>query len=228
MPGWAAAIRQPWRMTAAYLAASRQDGPRGEHAVQQRNERQWAAVQAMAGRGINAPLTSSAGRLFDAVAALLGVRDTISYEGQAAIELEQLTDVTERGGYPVRTSCAPGDATGDAAGELAPVVVTGADLVLAAADDLAAGVPVPVIAARFHNGVADAVVAVCRLLREQTGLTVVALSGGVFQNELLTSRVCGALGSAGFRVLTHSRVPCNDGGISLGQAVVAGACDRLR
>ena len=228
MPGGAAAIRQPWRMTAAYLAAARQDEPRGAHAVQQRNERQWAAVQAMAGRGINAPLTSSAGRLFDAVAALLGVRDTISYEGQAAIELEQLTDVTERGSYPVRTSSAPGDATGDAAEELAPAVVTGADLVLAAADDQAAGVPVPVIAARFHNGVADAVVAVCRLLREQTGLTVVALSGGVFQNELLTSRVCAALGSAGFRVLTHRRVPCNDGGISLGQAAVAGACDRLR
>jgi hydrogenase maturation protein HypF len=221
MPGGAAAIRQPWRMAAAYLAASFPGGLPAEVAVRDRNDQQWAAITSMAARGVNAPLTSSAGRLFDAVAALLGVRDTINYEGQAAIELEQLTDVTERGSYPatVTSGAAPDGST--------QLRVAGADLVRAAADDLAAGLPVPVIAARFHNGVAAAIVTVCARLREQTGLGVAALSGGVFQNLLLTSQVVTGLTDAGFRVLVHGRVPCNDGGISLGQAAVAGARDRL-
>jgi hydrogenase maturation protein HypF len=217
MPGGAAAIHQPWRMAAAYLAASYPGGLPSGLAVRDRNEQRWAAVSGMAARGINAPLTSSAGRLFDAVAALVGVRDAISYEGQAAIELEQVTDPHERGGYPSTI-----------AGEAGDLRVSGADLFRAAADDLAAGVPVPIIAARFHNGVGAAVVAVCGQLREQTGLRVAALSGGVFQNVLLTNRVVTGLTEDGFRVLVHGRVPCNDGGISLGQAAVAGARDRLR
>jgi hydrogenase maturation protein HypF len=225
MPGGAAAIRQPWRMAAAYLAASYPGGLPAKVAVRDRNDQHWAAVTAMAARGLNAPLTSSAGRLFDAVAALLGVRDTINYEGQAAIELEQRTDLNERGSYPatIGTRAAPAD-PGTAGPQLR---LAGADLVRAACEDLLAGVAVPVIAARFHNGVAAAIVAVCGRLREQTGLGVVALSGGVFQNLLLTSQVATALGDEGFRVLLHSRVPCNDGGISLGQAAVAGARDRL-
>jgi hydrogenase maturation protein HypF len=234
MPGGAAAIRQPWRMAAAYLAASYPAGPPAGLAVRDRNEKYWAAVTAMAARGVNAPLTSSAGRLFDAVAALLGVRDTINYEGQAAIELEQVTDVHERGSYPVTVSShtAPPGGTGADVARLpgtggAELRVAGTDLVRAAVEDLAAGVAVPTIAARFHNGVAAAIVTVCGRLREQTGLHVVALSGGVFQNLLLTSQVATGLAAEGFRVLVHSRVPCNDGGISLGQAAVAGARDRL-
>jgi hydrogenase maturation protein HypF len=170
----------------------------------------------MARRRVNAPLTSSAGRLFDAVASLLGVRDTVSYEGQAAIELEQLADPGETGSYAAGVEpglCRPS----------APFVVRGADLVRAVVDDLAAGVPRPVIAARFHNGVAGVTEAGCRLLRERHGLTTVALSGGVFQNMLLLHQVVGRLQARGFTVLVHSRVPCNDGGISLGQAVVAAA-----
>ncbi len=215
MPGGAAAIRQPWRMAAAYLAASYPDGLPARLAVRDRNELHWSAVTAMAARRINAPMTSSAGRLFDAVAALLGIRDTINYEGQAAIELEQVADVQERGSYPATIA-------GD--GELR---LAGADLVRAAAEDLAANVPVPVIAARFHNGVAASIVSVCTRLRERSGLAVVALSGGVFQNLLLTDRVVRSLADQGFCVLVHSRVPCNDGGISLGQAAVAGARARL-
>jgi hydrogenase maturation protein HypF len=242
MPGGAAAIRQPWRMAAAYLAASYPGGLPAGLAVRDRNDQSWAAVTAMAARGVNAPLTSSAGRLFDAVAALLGVRDTINYEGQAAIELEQLADAQERGSYPVTVTSqepqAAGTGTGadriEAAGALAALPgiggaelrVAGSDLVRAAAEDFAAGVPAPIIAARFHNGVATAIVTVCARLREQTGLPVVALSGGVFQNLLLTSQVVTRLTDEGFRVLVHSRVPCNDGGISLGQAAVAGARDR--
>ena len=216
MPGGAAAIRQPWRMAAAYLAASYPGGMPEGLAVRQRNDRHWAAVLAMADRKINSPLTSSAGRLFDAVAALVGARDDVNYEGQAAIELEQLADSGERSSYPA--------AIGSRDGRL---IVRGADLVGAAAEDLAVRVPPPLIAARFHNGVAASIVEVCERLRDQTGLTAVALSGGVFQNQMLTGRVMTGLADSGFRFMLHSRVPCNDGGISLGQAVVAGARDWL-
>jgi hydrogenase maturation protein HypF len=212
LPGGQAAIRQPWRMAAAYLEMAGLDAERLD--VARRNSGQWPAVVAMARKGLNAPLTSSAGRLFDAVAALLGVRDTISYEGQAAIELEQLAAPAERGAYRAGTDAG------------APFRVRGGDLVRAAADDLAAGVPPAVIAARFHNGVAVVVEAGCLRLRERHGLTTVALSGGVFQNMLLLNQVLTRLESREFTVLTHSRVPCNDGGISLGQAVIAAARDR--
>jgi hydrogenase maturation protein HypF len=236
MPGGAAAIRQPWRMAAVYLAAAYPDGIPEDLAVRRRNDRNWAAVTSMARRGINSPLTSSAGRLFDAAAALIGVRDTINYEGQAAIELEQLADPAERSAYPAERSDYPAERSDYPAersdypaevGRGALVRVRGSDLIRAAAQDLAAGTPRPTVAARFHNGVAEAVVAVCQTLRDRHRLGVVALSGGVFQNLLLTSAVVAGLRRAGFEVLTQGRVPCNDGGISLGQAVVAGARDRI-
>ena len=188
-------------------------------AVARRNAARWDTVVAMARRRVNAPLTSSAGRLFDAVAAILGVRDQISYEGQAAIELEQLADPGETRTYRARIETAPVEA-----GE--PFLVRGADMVAAAVGDLTLGVPAELIAARFHNGVAALIEEGCVLLREQHGLTTVALSGGVFQNLLLLGRTVTRLEAQGFTVLTHSRVPCNDGGISLGQAVVAAARDR--
>ncbi|MET7335040.1 carbamoyltransferase HypF [Nonomuraea sp. NPDC005650] len=212
MPGGAAAIRQPWRMAAAYL-----DGDGGTPAVARRNQPRWEQVTALARRGgPAAPLTSSAGRLFDAVAALVGVRDAITYEGQAAIELEQLADPGERGGYPAAVSRDGG-----------VLVAAGSDLVRAAAADLAAGVGAPVVSARFHNGVSELIVRCCLMLRDDTGLTTVALSGGVFQNLLLLRRTLEGLSGAGFRVLTHCGVPANDGGISLGQVAVAAARDRL-
>ena len=235
MPGGAAAIRQPWRMAAAYLDQLAAPGPAGQAGspppdradppaagrdvaslpVAMRNAARWEAVVSMARRGINAPLTSSAGRLFDAAAALLGVRDEISYEGQAAIELEQLADPGEPGAYAA--AIAPGAEPGE------PFRAHGADLIGAALAELAAGVAREVVAARFHNGVAALIEGGCVLLREQRGLDTVALSGGVFQNLLLLGATVNRLEARGFTVLTHSRVPCNDGGISLGQAVVAAA-----
>ena len=206
MPGGAAAIKQPWRMAAAYL---------GEEAhgldVRRRNESRWSDVVTMARGGVNSPLTSSAGRLFDAVAAAIDVRDTVNYEGQAAIELEQLADRHVEDGYRARIEYGR---------------IHGGDLVRSAVDDLRQRVDRSVIAARFHNGVVDAIARMCVVLRDATGVDVVALSGGVFQNVLLLTRTVHALEHHGFHVLTHSRVPPNDGGISLGQAVVAGARDR--
>ena len=214
MPGGTAAIREPWRMAAAWLDAAYEGAPPEDLAVLRRHD--WETVVRLGRSGVSSPLTSSAGRLFDAVSALLGVRDAINYEGQAAVELEQLADPSEPGAYPVAIE------------EGRPLRLCGADLVRAAAEDLQAGVDSPVIAARFHHGVADAVVAACRRLREENDLSVVALSGGVFQNLLLLERTVAGLEEAGFRVLLHSRVPPNDGGISLGQAAAAGARDRLR
>jgi hydrogenase maturation protein HypF len=210
MPGGAAAIRQPWRMAAAYLCACDAAGLD----VAQRNAARWDAVLAMARKGLNSPLTSSAGRLFDAVAAVLSVRDEIRYEGQAAVELEQLADPGVLDGYSCMIS------EGD------EVRVAGSDLVAAVVSDLRGGCDRPVAAARFHNGVANAIARVCSALRARTGRDVVALSGGVFQNLLLLSRTVALLEAQEFRVLVHSRVPPNDGGISLGQVAVAAARDR--
>jgi hydrogenase maturation protein HypF len=209
MPGGAAAIKEPWRMAAVYLEEAF-----GHHMpsldVMQRHAPQWQNVLKMARAGEFAPLTSSAGRLFDAVAALLGVRDVITYEGQAAIELEQLADPTETD--TLRVMC-----TRSANG----FEISGADLVRAVVEHLLRQVKPSTIAGRFHNSVAEAILHGCLSVREHTGLGTVALSGGVFQNMLLLVRTLDRLVAHGFRVLRHQHVPPNDGGISLGQAVVA-------
>jgi hydrogenase maturation protein HypF len=216
MPGGDAAARQPWRMTVAHLdAAFDGDLPAGL-AVVARQGRRWDQVRSVARSGVNAPLTSSAGRLFDAVSALLGVRDVVTYEGQAAIELEHVADRHESGRYAVPV-------TDDAVRR-----IEASHLVRTIADDLAAGVAVPLLAARFHNTLADVVVDVCRRLGDEHGLSTVAMSGGVFQNSLLITRCVDGLEGAGFTVLTHRQVPPNDGGISLGQAAVASEVLRTR
>jgi hydrogenase maturation protein HypF len=219
MPGGTAAIREPWRMAAAWLDAAFGGQVPERLDVVGRNLGRWEQVVALARSGTASPVTSSAGRLFDAVAAILGVRDAVNYEGQAAVELEQLADPAERAAYPARI-------TGTGSG--AELVLAGTDLVRAAVEDLDAGVAPPLVAARFHNGLAAATVAACRGVRGATGLEAVALSGGVFQNLLLLERMVAGLEADGFRVLVHSRVPPNDGGISLGQAAVAGARCRAR
>ena len=213
MPGGVAAIREPWRMAAAYLDAIYGDDLPDLDLVK-RHGRQWAPVVQLARSGTSSPRTSSAGRLFDAVSAIAGVRDAVNYEGQAAVELEQRVDPGERGAYPSSLTDGP------------EIVIAGTELVRCAADDVASGVPSGVVAARFHNGLARATIGAAQLLRERTGLATVALSGGVFQNVVLLERVVAGLEETGFRVLTHSRVPANDGGISLGQAVVAAARSR--
>ncbi|HEY0486467.1 MAG TPA: carbamoyltransferase HypF [Mycobacteriales bacterium] len=212
MPGGTAAVKQPWRMAAAHLAAAGLEPP-GD--LLARHSGTWETVLAVARAGANSPLTSSAGRLFDAVAAIVGVRDEINYEGQAAVELEQLADRGERGAYPAGLESAEGEG---------PFVVRCADLVQAVVEDLGSGPST--VAARFHNGVAAAIAAGAARVREATGLDTVALSGGVFQNLLLLDATADALAAREFRVLTHHRVPTNDGGLSLGQAAVAGAVDR--
>ena len=208
MPGGDAATRQPWRMAAAHLDAAYDGAVPAGLAVAARQGQRWSQVVSLARAGVQAPVTSSAGRLFDAVAAILGIRDVVTYEGQAAIELEQQADWSERGSYPVTVDGG---------------VVQVGELVRGLTEDLVRGIPVASLAGRFHNSVAMVVVAVCEQLREEHRVETVALSGGVFQNALLVTRCLESLEASGFTVLTHRQVPANDGGISLGQAAVATA-----
>jgi hydrogenase maturation protein HypF len=166
--------------------------------------------------GANAPLTTSVGRLFDAVAALAGIRDRVTFEGQAAMLLEQCADPLERGDYLTELRDSP------------TLELRGSDWIRGVVDDLRAGQPASLVAARFHNSLARSVVDACGRLRDRSGLGIVALSGGVFQNALLLDRVVDGLEDAGFTVLTHSALPPNDGGVSFGQAVVAAARNRRR
>ena len=196
MPGGTTAIKQPWRMAASYLDLAFAGSPPAALGVVKRHEDHWGAVVALARSGTASPMTSSAGRLFDAVAAIVCGRDSINYEGQAAIELEQLADPGEMSAYPVRIEHA------------GTFQIAGAELVRYVAEDMVAGISPPVIAARFHNAVATSIVAVCGQVRDfAPGLATVALSGGVFQNVLLTERAACGLEQAGFRVLLHSPRP---------------------
>ena len=211
MPGGPAAVREPWRMAAAYLDHVCGDDIHGL-AVVRRQAARWADVVRLSRTGLASPLTSSAGRLFDAVAAIVGLRDAVTYEGQAAVELEQLSAAGCRDAYPVPAGAGLRGAT--------------RPLVWAVVDDVRRGAPPDVVAVRFHNGLADATVAAARDAASREGLSVVALSGGVFQNVVLLQRVLSGLAAAGLRVLVHRQVPPNDGGLCLGQAAVAAARDR--
>jgi hydrogenase maturation protein HypF len=214
MPGGTAAIKQPWRMAASYLRKAYGENVPKHLDVAERNANQWRQITALIESRVNSPLTSSAGRLFDAVAAILSVRDAINYEGQAAIELEQLAAIGENDAYEVSVPAA------------IPFEIHGAEFVRSVVDDLCAGTSADVVAARFHNSVALMIVKACAAIRAMRDLTLVALSGGVFQNQLLLRRTVRLLEAAGFRVLTHRQVPTNDAGISFGQVAIAAARDR--
>lgn len=209
LPGGAAAVREPWRMAATYLDAAfgSRAGELDLDFVRRTRER-WPPILKLGATGVNAPPTSSAGRLFDAAAALCGVRDRVSYEGQAAAQLEQIAGPDVDLAYPF---------------PLEDGRLDGVELIAALAEDLAGGRTVPEAAAAFHNGIASGLVHACEAVRAERGLSTVALSGGTWQNLLLLQRVRAGLGAAGFEVLIHRRVPANDGGISLGQAVIANA-----
>jgi hydrogenase maturation protein HypF len=192
LPGGDAAVRQPWRMAVAWLLEAGWDGPLpGRHADQ---------VAELVRTGLSSPWTTSMGRLFDAVAALCGLRDEVTYEGQAAVELEAVADPDERGAYDM-----PG--------------LDARPTILSVAEDRA---DPAIVSARFHNTVARATAEALTAAGEE----VVVLSGGVFQNRRLLTATRDALEAAGHRVLVPERLPPNDGGVSYGQAAVA--ISRLR
>jgi len=209
------AIKQPWRIAMAYLYQIYGDDMLAlEIDFVQRMERsKYKVLKNMIDKGINSPLSSSVGRLFDAVASLIGVRDTINYEGQAAIELEMIA--SEADNIRVMSYEYGVDDRTDV------WVIDSSPIITGVVTDLQRKVPVDVIAGKFHSTVAKIILHVCEKIRTRYGVNEVALSGGVFQNMLLLGQVFKLLTDAGFRVYIHSRVPTNDGGIALGQVMVA-------
>lgn len=169
-------------------------------------------MEAMLSAGLNSPMTSSAGRLFDGVAALAGMGQRSTFEGQVAMALEHAAESQVNDAYPIGIIAA-----GSEAG--APIVLDWRPMVLSVLEDLGRGIGPGVIAARFHNALARGVASVAG----RCGQEKVALSGGCFQNRLLVERTVDLLERDGFEVLLHRQVPPGDGGISLGQVTVAAA-----
>jgi hydrogenase maturation protein HypF len=216
LPGGDAAVREPWRMACAWLAAALgEDEPEIPPALARSVEPEaWQAVCELARTGLNSPLTSSVGRLFDAVAALAGVRARVNYEGQAAAELEGASDPGIAEAYPLPLI---------EAGAEGPLLLDARELVGAVVEDVRRDVGVARIGARLHGGLAEATALACGRQAERLGTDAVVLSGGVFQNRLLLERTAARLRDSGLRVLVPVELPPNDGGIAYGQVAVAAA-----
>ncbi len=210
LPGGDAAIRKPYRAALAHLWAAGVEWDASLEPVRTASPTERDIVAQQVTRGLNAVPTSSMGRLFDAVAAIAGVRQVVTYEAQAAIELEMLVDERETGVYEWEIM----------ADQEVWQIQTG-PVIRAVVADVREGAPKSLIAARFHNGVAALVEHVCQTLRDESGLNQVALSGGVWQNVTLLGKTVHQLEANGFTVYVHRLAPPNDGGLALGQAVVA-------
>ena len=245
MPGGAAAITEPWRMAVSYLykhfgeafldldipfvreldaggqgrplaqslrpAAQSRLSATGWEAGHAPTGKEVAVLLRMAEGGVNSPLTSSCGRLFDAVSALAGIRRRVIYEAQAAIELEAaIVGENEEAAYPFELRP---DGTG--------WIIDTAPLFAALVRDLKGSVPAGVVSRRFHEGFAEVLARVAKLIAAKTGVNIVCLSGGSFQNVFLLEHLNRRLEADGLNVFTHSELPCGDGGLSLGQALVA-------
>jgi hydrogenase maturation protein HypF len=213
LPGGAAAIKKPYRLALSYLyTLLGEDFSLYGLPLAGLDPAEIEIIKKQLKRKINSPLASSAGRLFDAVSALVGVRGEIDYEAQAAIELEMLApdEIDKAGAYPFSIE-----------GEGGMRVVKLKELLMAVVNDVRNRALVPELSLKFHHTVAEIIVAMCKLIARDSKIKRVALSGGVFQNRLLLKLATAALKREGFEVLTHHLVPANDGGISLGQAVVA-------
>jgi hydrogenase maturation protein HypF len=220
MPGGALAVRKPWRMALGYLlGAERLDGEVAvgdpelvARLVERLDPREVAVVRTQVDRGLNAPVASSAGRLFDAAAAILGLRDVAEYEAQAAIDLEIAAGDRRADPLPYRLVRHDGMLVYDPAPTLAALLA-----------GRAAGRRAGPLAAAFHETIAEVTRELVADAATATGLRTVCLSGGVFQNRRLASTLLRRLAGDGFRVLVNRRVPVNDGGISYGQAAIAAA-----
>ncbi|MAT98126.1 MAG: carbamoyltransferase HypF [Anaerolineaceae bacterium] len=205
LAGGNVAVKRPYRLALAHLHAAGLAWDDALPCVAACKNAEQRVLRQMLEREINTVPTSSMGRLFDAVASLLGIRQTVTYEGQAAIELEVVAapDVTEQYQF---------DLSGD--------LFDAAPIFAAIVKDLQAGLATAVIAAKFHNAVADLIVRLSLQMRKQHGLNQVALSGGVFQNVTLLETAVRQLHHHNFTIFTHRLVPPNDGGLALGQAVI--------
>ncbi len=209
LPGGEAAIRNPWRIAVGYAEALGLDIERLPF-LQNVTAKELRVCRQQVTRGLNAPVTSSMGRLFDCIAALANVRTEVTYEGQAAMELEQISNIKYQISNINSYLFGLDDENIRVKSLLAEVI-----------EDVRRGAHAGEIGAKFHCTIAEMILAVCERIRNETGLHEVALSGGVFQNVTLLGLAVPILRDAGFTVYTHSLVPPNDGGIALGQAVIA-------
>lgn len=212
LPGGEAAIRTPARIALAALAQSNIDWDCNLPPLAALCSQERSMLHYQISSMINTPMTTSMGRLFDAVSALIGVREKVNYEGQAAIELETFCDPEEKSAYHFEFS------------EDKILLLSLWEQIL---NDLAVGTKQGVISARFHNGLAELFLDLSLSLRQSTGIDTVALSGGVWQNRTLLTKTVHLFRKNGFKILLHQNVPTNDGGISLGQIMVA-ATSELR
>ena len=214
MPGGEKAVREPWRMALAHVHNAFGGAPEGIDLARLlgRGEKEIAVVRSMLEQGLNCPVTSSCGRLFDAVSAMCGIRDRVSYEGQAAIELEMAVREGIAEAYTVEIE--------ETGGRL---IMSPKAMIREVVHDLLSGIDTGVVAARFHNWLAACLVEIASRLKAKHSINTVALSGGCFQNEILLKRFKGLLKDQGFEVIVNRLVPTNDGGISFGQVVVASA-----
>jgi hydrogenase maturation protein HypF len=212
LPGGDNAIRKPYRMALSYLNDLPEAITKDLTLFDRIDLMELNIVKKQIENKINSPLTSSCGRFFDAVSSLLGVCDVNGYEGEAAISLEMIAanDFEDKYLWPISR------------GKF-PVIIDHNPILCDIICDLKIGVPVTIISAKFHNAVAGMISEMCGLIRENDRLNQVALSGGVFQNIYLLKRTISLLQDDGFDVYVHNQVPCNDGGIALGQAVIANA-----
>ncbi len=214
LPGGERAVREPWRMACAWLLAARGgDALAPDALAREIAPAPWRAVRELARGGVASPVTTSMGRLFDAIAAVCGVRLRVNYEGQAAVELEAMRDASERGAYALPLAR---EGQGGLVLDARPTVDE-------ATRDVDRGVPPGRVASRFHNAVATATSNACMAIAEERDIGMVVLAGGSFQNRALLEAVAATLEHAGLRVLVPERLPPNDGAISYGQAAVAAA-----
>ena len=211
MPGSAAAIKAPWRMAISYLMAAY--GEAFEELdlplLHQTKPQDRAVIVQMLNKELNSPLTSSLGRLFDAVAAIIGLRQDVAFEGQAAMELEMVSQPVDTPAYGATWTEGPVKR------------ISVSPFIKGVVDDVINGQTPAQIGGRFHASLVDLFARMCHTLRDETGINAVALSGGVFQNVILLDQLSQKLDAMNFEVLTHKLVPANDGGIALGQAAVA-------
>ncbi|MDO9575791.1 MAG: carbamoyltransferase HypF, partial [bacterium] len=208
MPGGTQAIREPWRMTASYLWYIYGEDflNLGIEFTDSIDKKKWEVLKNLIEYNINSPLTSSVGRLFDAVSALLGVCRLSTYEAQPAIELEGIASEDYKPPYDY---------------EIEENTIKPARIFSGIIKDIKSNIPIDIIASRFHSTIADIVVNMCNRIRRDLCLDRVALSGGVFQNMILLGQVVNQLHNNGFKVYIPHRIPVNDGGISFGQAAIA-------
>lgn len=217
MPGGTAAIKEPWRMAISYLyhTYDRELMDLELDFLKWLDEKEVKVILKMIEHGINSPLTSSLGRLFDGISALIGLRQRVKYEGQAAMELEMAIEDNRDAVYPYEIS-----------GDDPSWIFKHEPIIKGVVNDLKRGLSQGRISAKFHYTLLEMLTEICLRIREKRSLNAVALSGGVFQNAFLLEGLSRRLHDEGFKVYTHSKVPTNDGGISLGQAVIANAVSK--